>query len=108
MVKNNKLSREVVSKILSKDFGNIWSSYSDTEFISANKFFDSKVINNELTVFEFDLIHKALKRDVFRYDSSELMPRPIGSNKLWIFFNDYISAGPGALVRLLNNLDKEF
>ena len=108
LVKNNKLSREVVSKILSKDFGNIWSSYSDTEFISANKFFDSKVINNELTVFEFDLIHKALKRDVFRYDSSELMARPIGSNKLWIFFNDYISAGPDALVRLLNNLDKEF
>ena len=52
-------------------------------------------------------IHKALKKDLFRYDASEIMARPVGSSKLWVLFQEYIQKGPQSLVTLLNNLDKE-
>ena len=46
--------------------------------------------------------------DNFRYDASELMPRPVGAKYLWQFFFQYIAAGGDALVQLLNDLDKKF
>ena len=46
--------------------------------------------------------------DNFRYDASELMARPVGANDLWVFFINYLDQGEGQLVKLLNNLDKNF
>ena len=63
MTKNDDLSKEVISKILSKNFGETWSSYQDTEFISANKNFDKNIINNELTKHEFQIVHSAMNID---------------------------------------------
>ena len=40
LTKNNDSSKEVVSAILSSNFGETWSSYENSEFISANKYFD--------------------------------------------------------------------
>ena len=65
-------------------------------------------INNELTKYEFEIIHSAMNIDNFRYDASELMPRPVGAKYLWQFFFHYIAAGGDALVQLLNDLDKKF
>ena len=107
LTEDDELSRQVLSKLLSKNFGEIWSSYPDSEFISANKNFDNNKIENELTKYEHSLVHKALKKDLFRYDASEIMARPIGSSKLWVLFQEYIQKGPQSLVTLLNNLDKE-
>ena len=107
LTEDDELSRQVLSKLLSKNFGEIWSSYPDSEFISANKNFDNNKIENELTKYEHSLVHKALKKDLFRYDASEIMARPIGSSKLWVLFQEYIQKGPKSLVTLLNNLDKE-
>ena len=107
LIKDNELSKEVISKILSKNFGETWSSYQDTEFISANQNFNKLIINNELTKYEYSIVHDALQKDLFRYDASEIMSRGVGSDKLWKFFDEYISQGPNSLVRLLNELDKQ-
>ena len=107
MIKDNELSKEVISKILSKNFGETWSSYKDTEFISANQNFNKLIINNELTKYEYSIVHDALQKDLFRYDASEIMARSIGSNLLWELFKEYIGEGPQNLVKLLNELDKE-
>jgi hypothetical protein len=92
---------------LSSSFGEKWSSYPDTEFISANKYFNRAIINNELTKYEFDIVHASLHQDLFRYDASELMARPIGSNLLWKFFVTFIREGSESIIGLLNELDKE-
>ena len=107
LTKDNELSKEVISKILSKNFGETWSSYQDTEFISANQNFNKQIINNELTKYEYSIVHDALQKDLFRYDASEIMARPIGSNLLWKLFKEYIREGPQNLVKLLNELDRE-
>ena len=107
LTKDNELSKKVISKILSKNFGEIWSSYQDTEFISANQNFNKQIINNELTKYEYSIVHDALQKDLFRYDASELMTRYIGSNLLWELFKEYIREGPQNLVKLLNQLDRE-
>ena len=69
--------------------------------------FNKQIINNELTKFEFSIVHDALQKDLFRYDASEIMARPIGSNLLWKLFKEYIREGPQNLVKLLNELDRE-
>jgi len=107
LIKDNELSKEVISKILSKNFGETWSSYQDTEFISANQNFNKQIINNELTKYEYSIVHDALQKDLFRYDASEIMARHIGSNLLWELFKEYITEGPQNLVKLLNELDRE-
>ena len=108
LLKNDSMSKNIISKILSSDFGEKWASYENTEYISANKNFNKANINNELTKYEFEVVHKALNDDLFRYDASEIMPRPIGSNLLWKFFREFRGLGPDSLVKLLNGLDKEF
>ena len=107
LIKDNELSKKVISKILSKNFGETWSSYQDTEFISANQNFNKQIINNELTKYEYSIVHDALQKDLFRYDASETMARSIGSNLLWELFKEYIREGPQNLVKLLNELDRE-
>ena len=107
LIKDNELSKKVISKILSKNFGETWSSYQDTEFISANQNFNKQIINNELTKYEYSIVHDALQKDLFRYDASEIMARPIGSNLLWELLKEYIREGPQNLVKLLNELDRE-
>ena len=107
LIKDNELSKEVIFKLLSKNFGETWSSYQDTEFISANQNFNKQIINNELTKYEYSIVHDALQKDLFRYDASEIMARPIGSNLLWELFKEYIREGPQNLVKLLNELDKQ-
>jgi len=108
LLKNDNISQTIISKMLSSDFGKKWASYENTEYISANKNFNDENINNELTKYEFEVVHKALNDDLFRYDASEIMPRPIGSNLLWEFFREFRGLGPDSLVKLLNELDKEF
>jgi len=107
LTKDNELSKKVISRILSKNFGETWSSYQDTEFISANQKFNKQIINNELTKYEYSIVHDALQKDLFRYDASEIMARPIGSNLLWKLFREYIKEGPQSLVKLLNELDRQ-
>ena len=70
--------------------------------------FDENKITNQLTKYEFDIIHSAMSDDNFRYDASELMPRPVGAKYLWQFFLQYMTDGGDALVQLLNDLDKKF
>ena len=76
-------------------------------FISANVFFNKQKITIELTKYEYSIVHDALEKDLFRYDASEIMARPIGSNLLWKFFTDFIRGGSQNLVKLLNELDRE-
>ncbi len=64
LIKDNELSKKVISKILSKNFGETWSSYQDTEFISANQNFNKQIINNELTKYEYSIVHDALQKTI--------------------------------------------
>ena len=107
LVENNEVSIKTMQSLLSKNFGEVWAQKNDSEFISANKNFDKAFIKNSLTSYKFDITHDALKKDMFRYDASEIMARPIGANLLWKMFIDYIRQGPESLDRLLNELDKE-
>ena len=107
LMNNDDLSQKVISKILSKNFGETWSAHQDSHFISANKNFNKNKIINKLTLYEYSIVHNALKEDLFRYDASEIMDRPIGSNLLWKMFLNYIKQGPESLVNLLNELDRE-
>ena len=107
LIDDSPSSRNVISEILSSKFGEKWSNYPDTEFISANKNFNHKVINNELTKYEFEIVHASLKQDLFRFDASEVMDRPIGSNLLWKFFVNFIRQGSESIVKLLNELDRQ-
>ena len=107
LIEDSPSSRNVISEILSSKFGEKWSNYPDTEFISANKNFNHKVINNELTKYEFEIVHASLKQDLFRFDASEVMDRPIGSNLLWKFFVNFIRQGSESIVKLLNELDRQ-
>ena len=104
LTKDNELSKKVISKILSKNFGEIWSSYQDTEFISANQNFNKQIINNELTKFEYSIVHDALQKDLFRYDASEIMARPIGSNLLWKLFNCLLYTSPSPRDRNVSRM----
>ena len=108
LLKNDNISQIIISKMLSSDFGKQWASYENTEYISANNNFNIEYINNELTKYEFELVHRALKDNLFRYDASEIMARPIGSNLLWKFFRELSILGPDSLVKLLNELDNQF
>ena len=107
LIKDDQIARNVITEMISSKFGEKWSSYSDTEFISANRYFNGEIINNKLTQYEFRIVHDALKKDLFRYDASEIMDRGIGSNLLWEFFIRYINGGSDSIVKLLNELDKE-
>ena len=107
LIEDDQVAKNVISEILSSNFGEKWSSYPDTEFISANKYFNREIINNELTQYEFDIVHASLQQDLFRYDASEVMARPIGSNLLWKFFVNFIREGSESIVKLLNELDRE-
>ena len=107
LIEDSPSSRNVISEMLSSKFGEKWSNYPDTEFISANKNFNHKVINNELTKYEFEIVHASLKQDLFRFDASEVMDRPIGSNLLWKFFVNFIRQGSDSIVKLLNELDRQ-
>ena len=106
LTKRDDLSRQVISKILSKNFGQVWSTNKDSHYISANRNFDKNKIINELTLYEYTIVHDALSKNLFRFDASEIMARGKGSNKLWILFKEYIKEGPQNLVKLLNSFDK--
>ena len=106
LTKSDDLSRQVISKILSKNFGQVWSTNKDSHYISANRNFDKNKIINELTLYEYTIVHDALSENLFRFDASEIMARGKGSNKLWILFKEYIKEGPQNLVKLLNSFDK--
>ena len=107
MIKNDSNSKIVFQEILSKNFGLEWSKSQNSDFISPNRNFDKKLIKNDLTRYEFQIIHTALQNDLFRYDASEIMDRPIGSSLLWKMLLDYMKKGQESLVNLLNELDKE-
>ena len=54
-----------ISKILSKNFGEVWSAHQDSHYISANQSFDKNKIINQLTFYEYSIVHDALKKDLF-------------------------------------------
>ena len=107
LIENNNDSIKTMQGLLSKNFGEVWAQKHDSEFISANKNFNYSLIKNSLTRYEFDITHAALKKDMFRYDASEIMARPIGANLLWKMLIDYIKQGEDSLVKLLNELDRQ-
>tara|TARA_B100001175_G_scaffold232424_1_gene198928 strand:+ start:628 stop:1890 length:1263 start_codon:yes stop_codon:yes gene_type:complete len=107
LLKNDTLAQNTISKMLSSDFGMKWASYEDAGYISVNQNFNKEIIKNKLTKYEFELVHRALENDLFRYDASEIMARPIGSNLLWKFFRELRGLGPESLINLLNELDNE-
>ena len=109
ILNDKKNTNMTFSKLLSKNFGKVWSSKLDGQYISANLDFEIQNIANPFIKKESYLINKALIENKFMYDASDVMARPIGANKLWkalaVYFNDGIDAD---LVAILNELDKNY
>ena len=109
ILNERKYTNMTFSKLLSKNFGKVWSSKSDGQYISANVSFEMQNISNPFIKKEFDLINKALLENKFMYDASDVMARPIGANKLWGALTNYFRNGIDAdLVSILNELDKNY
>ena len=109
LLENNEDSRNTFVNLLSKNFGQAWSSKLDSQYISANVDFEIENISNISLKKEFEIINKALRENKFMYDASDVMARPIGSDKLWKALVVYFDSGIEAdIVDILNNLDKHY
>ena len=51
------------------------------------------------------IIYAALADDTFRFDASDLMPPPIGTDLFWAAMMRYATEGPSSLDAILANLD---
>ena len=76
-------SIDVYKRLIDKNFGEYWMQQGDATFIPANIYSDIESIENPLTYKEANIVRRAQEVNLFKFDASELMSRPIGSDKLW-------------------------
>ena len=95
--------------LMRRDFGNYWMQQPDATFIPANMNSDISQITNPLTVKEANIIRHAQSLNLFKYDASELMSRPIGSDKLWNMLTRYMQSGYlASIYKLTAELDTHY
>jgi ABC-type glycerol-3-phosphate transport system substrate-binding protein len=94
--------REMVRFLLSRDFGA--GIVRTGEFLSPDRHFDPE---NYLPFQrrQAEALQTALASDSFRFDASDLMPRPIGDEVFFRAMMTYLDEGPDSLDRILAELD---
>jgi DNA-binding SARP family transcriptional activator/class 3 adenylate cyclase/ABC-type glycerol-3-phosphate transport system substrate-binding protein len=75
------------------------------EYMSPNQRFDLDIYPNEFWRRQAELAKAALAADRFRFDASDLMPRPIGDDLFWAAMMQYVREGPDSLDEVLSELD---
>ena len=79
------------------------------DFYPANINSDISVIENSLTYKEAYIVRKAQQENLFKFDASELMARPIGSDKLWDMLKRYIASNSlNSIYKLAAELDTNY
>ena len=101
-------SLEVFRALVDDNFGQIWISKSDSNFISANKNSNIEQIENNMLLKETLFVRNALNKDLFRYDASELMERRIGADHLLYALKKYISLGSEFINEITEELDSKY
>ena len=54
---------------------------------------NNNLVSNKLLIKQIELTKQALRKDIFRYDASEVMERRIGADKLIASLKEYIDLG---------------
>jgi alpha-glucoside transport system substrate-binding protein len=109
LLNEEEVTIEVYKRLIDKDFGNYWMKQSDATFIPANIHSDIDQIANAITRKEAAIVRKALSQNLFKYDASELMSRPIGSDKLWDMLTRYMQSGYlASIYKLTAELDTHY
>lgn len=99
----------VFERLMRSDFGNYWMKQPDSTFIPANIESDISQITNPITIKEANIIRNAQLLNLFKYDASELMSRPIGSDKLWDILTRYMQSGYlASIYKLTAELDNHY
>ena len=81
----------------------------DATFVPANMQSDISIITNQITIKEANIIRNAQLLNLFKYDASELMSRPIGSDKLWDILTRYMQSGYlASIYKLTAELDNHY
>jgi len=100
---------EVLKRLIRSDFGNYWMQQPDATFVPANMKSDISIITNQITIKEANIIRNAQLLNLFKYDASELMSRPIGSDKLWDILTRYMQSGYlASIYKLTAELDNHY
>lgn len=109
LLEDNITNIEVYKRLIGKDFGQYWMKKKDGTFIPANINSDISVIENSLTYKEAYIVRKAQQENLFKFDASELMARPIGSDKLWDMLKRYIASNSlNSIYKLAAELDTNY
>jgi len=109
LLNDEELTIEVFQRLIDKDFGNYWMEQLDATFIPANIQSEIDRITNPITNKEAVIVRKAQLQNLFKYDASELMSRPIGSDKLWDILTRYMQSGYlASIYKLTAELDTHY
>ena len=93
---------------MSVDFGKNWLGKDDSQYISANMNSRIESLKNPMIIKETNLIKASFKKDLFRYDASELMERRIGSDSLWYALKKYIELKSLYIDEVTEQLDSTY
>ena len=65
----------------------------NNSYVPANMNNNNLEYSNKLLIKQIELTKQALRKDIFRYDASEVMERRIGADKLLASLKEYIDLG---------------
>ena len=105
---NNSNTIDVTKSLVSVDFGKNWLGKNDSQYISANMNSRIESLKNPMIIKETNLIKASFKKDLFRYDASELMERRIGSDSLWYALKKYIELKSLYIDEVTEELDSTY
>jgi len=89
---NNSNSLIIFEKLISDQFGSSWMLNESSSYVPANMN-NNNLVSNKLLIKQIELTKQALRKDIFRYDASEVMERRIGADKLLASLKEYIDLG---------------
>ena len=96
---------EVYKLLISNEFGEIWASKLDTQFISSRSDFNLETYNNPLARKQFIQVRNSLKSNLFRYDASMLMLNGTGKKILWTSLRKFATLSNNYLPEITEEID---
>ena len=101
----DKPTVEVYKLLISNEYGKIWASKQDTQFISSRSDFNFETYNNPLARKQFIQVRNSLKSNLFRYDASMLMLNGTGKKILWTSLRKFATLSNNYLPEITEEID---
>ena len=101
----DKPTVEVYKLLISNEYGKIWASKQDTQFISSRSDFNLETYNNPLARKQFIQVRNSLKSNLFRYDASMLMLNGTGKKILWTSLRKFATLSNNYLPEITEEID---